>query len=386
MKRFVSILCLGFLVGTAYGASYYVATTGSDGATGAIGDPWRTIDYGGGRLNPGDTLFVRAGTYRESVDINPGSGPGAMVIVRAYPGETVYLKGSFELTGWSLYSGSVYSAPFDPQWRTRSLFEDGVRYQLVNSLVEVNGPGKAWLSGGYNTANAGTYYIWCLGGDNPSGHLIEASSHNCVGLTSATDQYIRVQGFTIRHGTGSGTIELSNCNNIEIVSNDIAQGSGGDNNNAAAIFTVNTATPPQDTLIKGCVMHDIWDINYPSGGVNNFAFGQSYYTERSVVEDCVIYNTALAINKGSNNNGIYRRNIIYDCDVAFWQGINTAQIYENIVYNCNDGIVFAYNENGTSVYNNVFDITANGVRCRDRVTNMDFRNNIVISFSPIHEY
>src|SRR4029077_14366710 len=86
----------------ATGSKFYVATTGSDTTgTGTLANPWRTINHGiaaangGAGLKPGDTLYVRGGTYAEALNNMPlGSGTGwnAPVTIAAYPGETPIIE------------------------------------------------------------------------------------------------------------------------------------------------------------------------------------------------------------------------------------------------------------------------------------------------------
>ena len=49
------------------GATYYVATSGSDSNNGSKTSPWRTISHAGKVVAPGDTVHVLPGVYRESV-------------------------------------------------------------------------------------------------------------------------------------------------------------------------------------------------------------------------------------------------------------------------------------------------------------------------------
>jgi hypothetical protein len=62
---FVLYLVLGYLdFGTIHGAVYYVATYGSnDPSCGQKTAPWKTIAYAASRINPGDTVYVKTGTY-----------------------------------------------------------------------------------------------------------------------------------------------------------------------------------------------------------------------------------------------------------------------------------------------------------------------------------
>jgi hypothetical protein len=76
-------------------ATYYVATTGSDSNTGAENAPWRTIGASLSKLRPGETLYVRGGTYAENIQ-NPVIQPGradARIRVAAYPGERPVIRG-----------------------------------------------------------------------------------------------------------------------------------------------------------------------------------------------------------------------------------------------------------------------------------------------------
>ena len=58
-KITILLLCIlaGFL--PAWGAEYYVSTTGSDSNSGTINAPWATVAYGLTQLSPGDTLNLR---------------------------------------------------------------------------------------------------------------------------------------------------------------------------------------------------------------------------------------------------------------------------------------------------------------------------------------
>lgn len=73
---------------------YYVAPNGLDKNTGAIDDPWRTIQHAVDNVNPGDTIMVRSGVYAEAVVVNASGTIGAPITLQSYPGETAVLDGS----------------------------------------------------------------------------------------------------------------------------------------------------------------------------------------------------------------------------------------------------------------------------------------------------
>lgn len=79
---------------TAEAATYYVATTGNDAyvctTAQTITTPKRTIKSGITCLKPGDTLYIRAGTYTEQIDLqgpNKTGTAGYYITIAGYPGE-----------------------------------------------------------------------------------------------------------------------------------------------------------------------------------------------------------------------------------------------------------------------------------------------------------
>jgi hypothetical protein len=80
--------------------TYFVSTTGSDSNSGAETAPWRTIGASLSKLQPGETLYVRSGTYAEDIR-NPVIQAGradARIRVAAYPGERPVIQGLLWLT------------------------------------------------------------------------------------------------------------------------------------------------------------------------------------------------------------------------------------------------------------------------------------------------
>ncbi|MCI0396630.1 MAG: DUF1565 domain-containing protein [Chloroflexi bacterium] len=82
------------------GNTYYVAINGDDANPGALDQPWRTIQHAADTLEPGDTVYVRAGTYHEAVTLSHSGQPGNPITFAARPGEAAVLDGQ----------GSLYAA------------------------------------------------------------------------------------------------------------------------------------------------------------------------------------------------------------------------------------------------------------------------------------
>ncbi len=66
--RIVDIPLLGLLlVHTINAAEFHVATTGSDANPGTVAQPRATLQAAVNKLQPGDTLLIHGGVYRETV-------------------------------------------------------------------------------------------------------------------------------------------------------------------------------------------------------------------------------------------------------------------------------------------------------------------------------
>ena len=88
----LTVLCCGL----ASAADYYVAPTGDDAAPGSLARPFRTLAKAAAALQPGDTCFLRGGTYREVLAPGKSGEPGKPLRFAAYRGEAVVLSGADE--------------------------------------------------------------------------------------------------------------------------------------------------------------------------------------------------------------------------------------------------------------------------------------------------
>ena len=99
--------------GIAYGASRYVDNSATSACRdsesfGSETQPWCSISYAIARLNGGDELYVKQGTYNEDVYIHgPSGSAGKPTVIRTYEGHRVTIRGEGN-TGRVKITGTSY--------------------------------------------------------------------------------------------------------------------------------------------------------------------------------------------------------------------------------------------------------------------------------------
>ena len=79
----------------------HVSTKGRNQASGSVGDPLASINQAAFLAQPGDTVIVHEGTYREYVrPPRGGTAENNRITYRAASGEKVVVKGSERITTW----------------------------------------------------------------------------------------------------------------------------------------------------------------------------------------------------------------------------------------------------------------------------------------------
>ncbi len=106
--RCVAVL-LSLLAGKALATDYYVAPNGSNSNSGTLAQPFATIQQAANAAQPGDNVYIRGGTYRESVTLAHSGTAAAPINFAPYAGENVTVTGLDVLhASWSDYSGPIY--------------------------------------------------------------------------------------------------------------------------------------------------------------------------------------------------------------------------------------------------------------------------------------
>lgn len=90
MKALLSLLL--FVSSLTQAATYYVATSGSNSNPGTFAAPFATLQKAHDVANPGDTIYMRGGTYiAQQVSVSRNGVSGGYINVVNYPGEVPIL-------------------------------------------------------------------------------------------------------------------------------------------------------------------------------------------------------------------------------------------------------------------------------------------------------
>lgn len=92
----------------------HVDKKGSDCGLGNVESPFLTIDKAASVAQPGDSIIVHEGIYREEIThINTGLSESRRISFEAAKDEQVMIKGSEEITGWQQIDGSIWKVEID---------------------------------------------------------------------------------------------------------------------------------------------------------------------------------------------------------------------------------------------------------------------------------
>jgi len=208
----------------ALATEFHVATNGVDSNRGSRKTPLRTIQRAAELAQPGDTITVHAGVYRER--INPprgGTSDRRRIVYRAAPGEAVAIKGSEVVNTWTKVDGDVWKVTlpnsffgqFNPyrdlihgDWfdrrkrdhHTGAVYLDGHWLTEAAALDEVLSP-KGTNALWFAEVDEANTTIWAqFNGVNPNERLVEINVRQTVFYPDQPGRnFITVRGFTLEH-------------------------------------------------------------------------------------------------------------------------------------------------------------------------------------------
>jgi alpha-N-arabinofuranosidase len=205
-------------------AEFHVSVHGNDGNRGTKSAPLRTIQRAADLAQPGDTITVHAGVYRER--INPprgGASNGKRITYQAARGEQVEIKGSEIVTGWVKIQDDLWQTTLPNSFFGNfNPFNDLIRGDWFAPRDRAHHTGAVYLNGHWLTeaaklegvfkpvgdnplwfaeVDATNTTIWAqFKGVNPNEQLVEVSVRQTVFYPDQPGRnFITVRGFTMRH-------------------------------------------------------------------------------------------------------------------------------------------------------------------------------------------
>ncbi len=294
------------LAKTANATTYYVATSGSDSNPGTNTQPFRSIREGITNIAAGDTLYIKSGTYGESIDSNAftiprGSSWNNAPVIAASPGHTVILRPS--------KGGEVIN-----------LANSNIRYVIFERLIL----DAANVTFGISTTN-GTNHIRFRNIE------VKNSRFSGIILTPGTQPapYRTFQEFINCHVHHNGNSSLDHGFYIS-TSDNLIQGSNVHNNSSFGMiaFSSNSSRRIQ----------------------NNRFVGNKIYRNSTKAA------TSAGILLSSGDGNMAYNNILYDGKFGIVVKNNNptnTRVYNNTIYNHTVGLEITSLSSGAIVKNNI---------------------------------
>lgn len=110
MFVFALSLCLARPI---FAKDIYVSTSGSDNNSGSISSPYRTLNKATQEARAGDTVYLRSGTYSETLRPEHSGSAGNPIVFQSYQNEKVIISAMQPLSGWQADGGNIYKTSVD---------------------------------------------------------------------------------------------------------------------------------------------------------------------------------------------------------------------------------------------------------------------------------
>lgn len=105
------LLGLAVSLSTLFAKDIYVAKNGNNNNSGTEAQPYLTIQKAAQVAQAGDFVYIKEGTYRETVTPSYNGTSGNPITFQAFQNEEVTISATEEVTNWSIHNGTIYKAP-----------------------------------------------------------------------------------------------------------------------------------------------------------------------------------------------------------------------------------------------------------------------------------
>jgi hypothetical protein len=286
--------------------AFYVATTGNDNNAGTLASPWKTISHAAAAtsgVGPGNIVYVRGGTYPESVSLAVSGTATGQIVFQNYPGEKPVLD------------GTTLTPPTDQH----GLFTIESRSYVTVSGFEV----RNYKTSSADAVPAG---IW-ISGSGTNIKILNNIVHDIQTSSEAQGNAFGIAAY--------GTDAPASLDQVTIDGNQVY------NLRTGGSESVNVDGNVTNFAITNNIVHDNDNIAIDAIGNEGVSSSATYdHARNGVISDNTIYNISGKTNPGEGSD--------YDADGVYVDGGTQIVIERNLIHNVDIGIEAASEHKGTS--------------------------------------
>ena len=373
----------------------------SDANPGTDAAPFKTISAAAAKAQPGDTILVKPGVYREEVKLPPGTQKAPITLLGASATDRPSIRGSNLAKGpWAkadvkvAYKGkepvAVYSCPCADY--TQIVFADDQPLKQIgpfeyigpkdqgtsgwDNIVKFDGKSVADMRPGtfFYDKDAKRLYVWLSDSSDPTRHAIEVTARFII---VTLQDYNRIRNFDVRHCqmfprkgecalVGKGhEIWVENC---RIMYSDFCgamlQGQDHIMRKCELAYNGNcglTTSFGDRWLVEDCTVHNNntrrYGPGWQDGGMKVHELKDSKFIRfhaydepgsglwfdisclNALVAECLFENCGVGLYYEISRWGVIVNNVARDCGMGLWSYSSDVLISNNVVDRCGEGIV-----------------------------------------------
>jgi hypothetical protein len=385
----LALLLLSSWLAHSQPATYYVSNSGSDSNAGtSSSSPWKTIAKvnSASEASGSTVLFLYTGTWHEQLTAKAGvtygsyGGSSSCTLSTALVAtctDMPVIDGADVVTGWSVYSGSTYKAPY--AYTATKGFVDAV-YQQTTPLKLATSTRAVESTAGSFYSSRGYVYVHLANGANPSRHTIEICGSRKYGISIGNVSNVTIEGLEIIRATKAG-IDVNNttANNITVEKNvffnigdtlgDSSTGLGNGNGGEGSIFVLPTA----GAVVTGWIIENNWV------GQSDFPDSQLNYNQAAVQLSATVGATISGNDFASVHGAALQVADNYAATCS-------SPLIENNQFTNSEGNIFIIGCSAASIVSNtIYSSYGNGIELGGGYQSSDINNNeAYLSNNVIH--